>query len=504
MAQRWHIWIDTGGTFTDCLAVDPAGRLHRAKVLSSGALRGRVIDCIEGRRLRVQHAWPVGDDFVRGWTLRWLGASGSPVKVAGFRAATSELELDTAIEAPSAGTPFEIDSGLEAPLLAARLVTGARDLQDVDMRLATTRGTNALLERRGARLALFITKGFGDLLHIGDQQRPDLFALHIEKPDPLPERVVEVTGRLAADGTVVEPIALDEVRSIARDLVADGVRTAAVALLHSYRNPEHERALATALWEAGFDHVSCSSELSPLIKLLPRTETAVADAYLAPVIESYLQRVAAPLGGGGLHVMTSAGGLVRAEAAHARDLLLSGPAGGVAGVAAAARRSGFERALGLDMGGTSTDVCRFDGDFEYQFEHRVGDARLAAPALAIETVAAGGGSICEWTEIGLRVGPRSASASPGPACYGAGGPLTLTDVNLLLGRLDPERFEIPISVEAAETALAHVHDAAEAQGRTAPPRDELLASWRSPTSGWPTPSPRSRCGAGTTPATTRW
>jgi 5-oxoprolinase (ATP-hydrolysing) len=231
-----------------------------------------------------------------------------------------------------------------------------------------------------------------------------------------------------------------------------------VALMHAYRDPRHEREVGALLREAGFRHVSLSSELAPLIKLLPRAETAVVDAYLSPILERYLAGVSGALGSVSLHVMTSAGGLVRAEAFRAKDGLLSGPAGGVVGAARAGRRSGLPRVIAFDMGGTSTDVARWDGDFEYLFEHQVGDAHLVAPALAIESVAAGGGSICGFDGLQLKVGPESAGAWPGPACYGAGGPLTLTDVNLILGRLDPDRFEIPLDAAAAHRALDHLRE----------------------------------------------
>jgi 5-oxoprolinase (ATP-hydrolysing) len=223
---------------------------------------------------------------------------------------------------------------------------------------------------------------------------------------------------------------------------------------------------------AGFRHVSLSSELAPLIKLLPRAETAVVDAYLSPILERYLAGVSGALGSGSLHVMTSAGGLVRAAAFRAKDGLLSGPAGGVVGAARAGRRSGFPRVIAFDMGGTSTDVARWDGDFEYLFEHQVGDAHLVAPALAIESVAAGGGSICGFDGIQLKVGPESAGAWPGPACYGAGGPLTLTDVNLILGRLDPDRFEIPLDAAAAHRALDRL---GERMGALDPGPEAVLA-----------------------------
>jgi 5-oxoprolinase (ATP-hydrolysing) len=211
--------------------------------------------------------------------------------------------------------------------------------------------------------------------------------------------------------------------------------------------------------------------LAPLIKLLPRAETAVVDAYLSPIFQGYLAGVGKALSRGSLHVMTSAGGLVRAGSFRAKDSLLSGPAGGVVGAALAGRRSGFSRVIAFDMGGTSTDVARYDGDFEYLFEHRVGDAHLVAPALAVESVAAGGGSICGFDGGQLHVGPESAGAWPGPACYGAGGPLTLTDVNLILGRLDPSRFEIPLDAGAAERVLEALR---ARMGEGAPGREELL------------------------------
>ncbi len=454
---RWQAWIDTGGTFTDCVAVDPRGRVHCAKVVSSAALRGTVVRRIGPRTMDVAQRWGVGDDFVQGFAFALLGQAHDPIRVQGFHAASSRLDLAAEPPAPTvAGAAFELRSGIEAPLLAARIVTGTgpgAELPPTDMRLATTWGTNALLERRGSRVALFVTRGFGDLLVIGDQQRPDLFALRIDKPRPLYEHVVEVDERLSADGSVVEALRLEPAEIEARRLVREGLRSAAVALMHAWRNPAHERALAEALRRAGFEHVSIASDLWPLIKLLPRAETAVVDAYLGPLVAEHLGRTEGRLNGGHLHVMTSSGGLVRARAVKGKDILLSGPAGGVVGAADAGRKSGFRKVIGFDMGGTSTDVARIDGLCELAYEHAVGGSRLAAPALSIETVAAGGGSICDFENGSLRVGPRSAAADPGPACYGAGGPLTLTDVNLLLGRLDADRFGIPISTGAARAAL---------------------------------------------------
>ncbi len=462
MAEQgiWRIWVDTGGTFTDCLAVDPQGDVHRAKVLSTSALRGRVVARLDERRWRIEAPWQAPAGFFAGFRLRRLGAEVTTA-VAGYEAGERVLELVGEPAQLGAGDGFELLSDEEAPVLAARLVTATppgRPLPPIALRLATTRGTNALLEAKGARTALLITRGFGDLLAIGTQQRPDLFALAVVKPEPLPEVVVEVEERLAADGSVLLPLDEAAVERAGRELRAQGFAAAAVAFLHAYRDPSHECAAKAALERSGLVHVSASAELAPRIKILPRAETAVVDAYLSPVIRGYLERVGAALGGGSLHVMTSAGGLVRAQGFHPKDSLLSGPAGGVVGAARAGRRAGFARLIAFDMGGTSTDVARYDGDFDYAFEHQVGSARLAAPALGVESVAAGGGSICSFDGVQLAVGPASAGAQPGPACYGAGGPLTLTDVNLLLGRLAPGFFGIPLDEGAARRAFAGLLD----------------------------------------------
>jgi 5-oxoprolinase (ATP-hydrolysing) len=456
MQASWEVWIDTGGTFTDCLARDPGGQLHRAKVLSSSRLRGR-IETPGRARLTARLVAELPPDFLRGYGFRLLGAGYRPVPISSCDPVTESLELSAELPVePCAGDPFELLSPEEAPLLATRLVTGRQlveELPPVRMRLATTRGTNALLERRGAATALFITRGFGDLLRIGNQQRPELFALRIVKPEPLYAAVVEVEERLDASGEEILPLDLEPLRKPARALLERGIDSAAVALLNSYRESRHEQLVADWLRAAGFRHVSVSADLAPFIRIVPRAETAVVNAYLAGVIDGYRERVSRPLGSGSsLHLMTSAGGLVRGSEFHAKDSLLSGPAGGVVGAVAAGRRSGLERVIAFDMGGTSTDVSRHEEQLAYSFETRVGSARLLAPALAIETVAAGGGSICSLTGGRLRVGPRSAGALPGPACYGAGGPLTLTDVNLLLGRLEPARLQIPIVRSAAESA----------------------------------------------------
>ena len=474
----WQIWIDTGGTFTDCLAKDSRGKLHRAKVLSTSALRGMVTEQIEPQQLRIEEKWGVPSNFVQGFRFSLLDKTHNEVLVAKYDAEKSILDLDKPFDLNiPPNSAFEVCSTEEAPILAARIVTKTlpkEPLPNINMRLATTRGTNALLERKGVPTALFITRGFGDLLRIGTQQRPDIFALEIIKPEPLYEVVVEVDERLNSDGSILRPLKLNCLQAEVEALLKKGIRVAAVALMHSYQNPRHEQELADFLEERGFEHVSRSAELAPFIKIVPRAETAVIDAYLSPLIKDYLNKVNASLNNGRLHVMTSAGGLVSSADFHAKDSLLSGPAGGVVGAALSGKRSGYEKVIVFDMGGTSTDVARFDGDFEYAFEHEVGDAHLVGTALAIESVAAGGGSICKFDGYRLRVGPESAGAHPGPACYGAGGPLTLTDVNLLLGRLDPTRFEIPISKEQAESKFDALQKEIKIKTGESPEKEALL------------------------------
>ena len=452
----WQIWVDTGGTFTDCIAIGEAGLEFRAKVLSTSSVRGRSRWIESARRLGLDVSWDLPDNFFSGAQIHPLGRPHQSLPIRSYDAVAQEIEVGSPLDKTWLDGPlFEIESGVEAPVLAAHWVTRTplnRALPPIWMRLATTRGTNALLERRGTPPALFVTNGFGDLLEIGNQQRPDLFALKIVKPDPLYEVVIEVPERLSADGTVLEPLDLEMIEDQIQLVLDNGFRSAAIALLHSYRNPEHEAELERYLLERGFTHVSSSTRLAPRIKIVPRAETAVVNAYLADAIETYLQGVQERLSNGRLHVLTSAGGLVQAENYQPKDSLLSGPAGGVVGAAAVALQSGFKRSIALDMGGTSTDVSRYDHEYDYAFETTVGDIHLMVPSLAIETVAAGGGSICHFDGRQLKVGPQSAGAAPGPACYGAGGPLTVTDVNLLLGRLDPEGFEIPIDIDAADRA----------------------------------------------------
>ena len=477
----WRISIDTGGTFTDCLATDPSGIILRVKVLSSSALRATVVSQLAPTRLAIASTWSGEPAAAIGMTFRAISSPDQPRIVLAFDPTVRTLDLDSPISLPP-GTLFELTADEEAPILATRLATGTpfgAPLPPIAMRLGTTRGTNALLERRGCPVALFITRGFADLLDIGDQQRPDIFALRIDKPPPLHAAAVEVPGRLDARGHELVPLDLPAVEREARHILASGIRAASIVLMHSWLNPSHERAVAELLARLGFAHISCSADLAPLIRILPRAQTAVVNAYLSPAIDDYLTRVRAALQhapstsdtpchhplpqrvmpstvshASSLHLMTSSGGLVRSF--RPKDSLLSGPAGGVVGAAAAGLAAGFPRTIAFDMGGTSTDVSRFDGHHEYDFEHRVGAARILAPALAIESVAAGGGSVCRAEDGTLRIGPQSAGANPGPACYGAGGPLTITDCNLLLGRLDAAGFQIPIAETPARRRLSEL------------------------------------------------
>ncbi len=336
------------------------------------------------------------------------------------------------------------------------------------VRMGTTVATNALLERKGERVALAITQGFGDALRIGTQARPEIFARHIVMPTMLYEAVVEVDERIGADGAIVRP--LDEAAATAafEQLRATGYDAIAILLMHGWRTPDHEARLAAIARNLGFAQVSVSHEVAPLIKLVPRGDTTVVDAYLSPILRRYVDRVTEGLGEAPLQFMQSNGGLTDAAAFRGKDAILSGPAGGVVGMVAASRPhfgDGEEaRLIGFDMGGTSTDVSHYAGRFELAEESVVAGVRIRAPMMQLHTVAAGGGSICRYDGMRFRVGPESAGAQPGPACYRAGGPLTVTDCNLVLERIDAAHFpavfgargDQPLDIEAARARLRAV------------------------------------------------
>ncbi|WP_437291956.1 hydantoinase B/oxoprolinase family protein [Sorangium sp. So ce406] len=308
------------------------------------------------------------------------------------------------------------------------------------VKMGTTVATNALLERKGDRTALVTTRGFRDALRIGYQNRPRLFDRHIVLHDLLYERVIEARERVGARGEVVEPLDGAALRRALEEAFRDGIRACAVVFMHGYRYAAHEREAAAIARAVGFTQVSASHEVSPLMKLVSRGDTTVVDAYLSPILRRYVEQVARQMPGVPLYFMQSSGGLTRADRFQGKDAILSGPAGGIVGMVRTALAGGFERVIGFDMGGTSTDVSHYAGELERAFETQVAGVRMRAPMMSIHTVAAGGGSLLTFDGARLRVGPESAGANPGPACYRRGGELAITDANVMLGKIQPELF----------------------------------------------------------------
>ena len=309
------------------------------------------------------------------------------------------------------------------------------------VKMGTTVATNALLERTGEGVALAITAGFGDALRIGYQSRPEIFARRIVLPEPLYAQVIEIDERVTAAGEVLRPLDEEAARGALQQAYESGFRAIAIVLMHGWRWTAHEAALARIARDIGFTQVSASHEVEPLIKLIGRGDTSVVDAYLSPVLRRYVDKVVAGLGAAGrLFFMQSNGGLTDASAFQGKDAILSGPAGGIVGMAKTAAEAGFDRVIGFDMGGTSTDVSHYAGAYERTNETVVAGVRVRAPMLEIHTVAAGGGSVCHYDGARFRVGPDSAGAVPGPACYRRGGPLTITDCNVVLGKIRPDHF----------------------------------------------------------------
>src|SRR5438105_2114743 len=324
------------------------------------------------------------------------------------------------------------------------------------VKMGTTVATNALLERTGERTVLAITRGFGDALRIAYQNRPKLFVRRIELPTMLYERVIEIDERLGAHGEMVRALDLAAAEKSMCAAFDDGIRACAIVLLHGYRYPAHEARLAELAREIGFIQVSVSHEVSPLMKLVSRGDTTVVYAYLSPILRRYVAQVEADLPGVSLQFMQSSGGLTDAHRFQGKDAILSGPAGGIVGAVEVSRLAGFDKIIGFDMGGTSTDVTHYAGEYERAFVTEVAGVRLRAPMMKIHTVAAGGGSICTFDGARFRVGPQSAAADPGPASYRRGGPLTVTDCNVMVGKLDPELFPHVFGAEGREPLDADV------------------------------------------------
>ena len=374
--KSWDFWIDRGGTFTDIVGRQPDGVLVARKLLS-------------------ENPEQYEDAALQG-IRELMGA----------------------------------DTGEELPRHKINHV-----------KMGTTVATNALLERKGERVVLLTTRGFGDALRIGYQNRPHLFRLEIKKPDMLFERSMEVDERMTAKGEVLTPLDEAATRRKLSEAYADGIRAVAICFMHGYRYTTHEEAAARIAREIGFTQISTSHGASPLMKFVSRGDTTVVDAYLSPILKRYVARIAAELGEETrLFFMQSSGGLTAASLFEGKDAILSGPAGGVVGAVETARIAGITRLIGFDMGGTSTDVCHYDGELERSFETEVAGVRMRAPMMHIHTVAAGGGSILHYSHDRLRVGPDSAGANPGPAAYRRGGPLTVTDANVMLGKLHPAYF----------------------------------------------------------------
>ena len=334
--------------------------------------------------------------------------------------------------------------------------------QDIyQIRMGTTIATNALLERKGDRVGLLVTYGYRDVLKIGYQNRPDLFALNIELPSHLYECVEEIEERVSSQGDVILPCNLHQAKKALETMYHDGIRSIAIVFMHSYRNPQHEIQVAKLAQEQGFTEISLSSEVSPLMKIVSRGDTTVLDAYLSPLLNRYVNFLREELGDTPLYFMKSSGGLVHAEGFRSKHSILSGPAGGVVGAVQTSLAAGFKGTIGFDMGGTSTDVSHYDQGYEYQYESLVSGIYLRLPMLAIHTIAAGGGSIISFHQGRFQVGPESAGAQPGPVCYRQGGPLTITDCNVLLGKIQPNLFpaifgedgDLPLDAHAVTTAF---------------------------------------------------
>ncbi len=480
MANPWQIWIDTGGTFTDCIAIDPKGETKRLKVLSNSVLRGSITDQ-RGNILQLDINWPIETDIFQDFTASIFSLKKNTRKIKSVDVEKSIVFLDRPVSGNVVGNTIEISSGEEVPVLAARLATATKlneSFPSIDMKLGSTRGTNALLEKKGARTALLITKGFEDLLKIGTQQRPNLFTLHIEKNPPLNEISIGIDERIDKDGNVLVPFHIKSLDRVIQKLKKKKIDSVAIALINSYKNPKHEILVKKKLQQAGFRFVVTSHELSSQIKILPRAETTVADAYLSPIIQTYINKITSGLGDNPLKVMTSSGGLVDSKIFRPKESLLSGPAGGVVGAKTVAELSHENKLITFDMGGTSTDVSLYNNRYDYRFESKVGDIKILSPSLAIETIAAGGGSICDFDGYRFTVGPHSAGANPGPACYGAGGPLTITDVNLLLGRIEPSLFALPLHEDRSKLALQNLLVKAEKSTKKKYNAEEVLMSLR--------------------------
>jgi 5-oxoprolinase (ATP-hydrolysing) len=451
-------------------------------VLSSSTLRATISRVLSATRIRISTNWGLQSDILAGYSCILPETALEALAVQQFDPHTKELVLASPIPGlqEMESSLLEITAFEEAPVLCARLITETaldQSFPEMEIRLGSTKGTNALLEYKGAQTAMLVTRGFKDLLAIGSQQRPDIFAREVKKAPPLAELILEVDERIDANGQALKIPESKAIYKAAVQIKQAGIKTVGVALMHSWINPAHELLVRDILTKEGLTYVSISQQMSGLIKYLLRLQTTEVNAYLSPVIDSYISKIREQVSGNRFWVMTSAGGLANSGHFLPKDSLLSGPAGGVVGAAAMGEAAGYKKIISFDMGGTSTDVARYGGELEYNFELKVGAARIQSPALYIETVAAGGGSVCGFDGYKLFVGPESAGASPGPACYGAGGPLSITDVNLLSGRLDPGQFNIPVYPEASQKRLKEIQEEVYQRSGVLPEEKDLLTGF---------------------------
>lgn len=453
MPEIWEIAIDAGGTFTDCLATSPTGERKKIKILSSGVLRFE-IKSISKELLHVV----VPDEYANyDFTNFEVHFDGGKTKIKS-NPKTGCFILGHCVQ--EFQTVLELSSGMEAPALACYLLTNTLlegVLPELNLRLGSTRGTNALLELTEPKPLLIVTKGFKDVLKIGTQQRPDLFALNVIKKGVMHGEVIEVEEQISSTGEVILSLRSSELDKLKQFIKKDLPTAVTISLKNAYLNNIHELQIVELCKKMGVPYISASSDLSMELGYVFRTETAVVNAFLQPLMERYLASIKIGIQGNRLDVMQSGGGLVASDYFHPKDGLLSGPAGGMRGALAICERLNIENAITLDMGGTSTDVGRISGGLQYRFQTTIGQATVQSPTIEIETVAAGGGSVCKWVNGKPSVGPESGGANPGPACYGNNGPLCLTDVHLLLGRLQVDLFGIPVSKAAAQVRLEEVN-----------------------------------------------
>ncbi|QSE98588.1 hydantoinase B/oxoprolinase family protein [Fulvivirga lutea] len=468
----WKIWIDTGGTFTDCIAIDPEFHQHRLKLLSSGIIKCYIKQKLDDTTLKVSLNPPINSNILSNYQLI-ESKSGKSIEIEGYESENQLLKLsETLADTFDLSGGYEITALEPVPILAARILTSTAlqaSLPKMEMRLGTTKGTNALLEKKGSDVTLLITKGFKDLLKIGTQQRPKLFELNIQTPPPLYSRVIEVDERITSDGSIWQPINLlnDEIDSIPKD------SSIAIAYLNSYKNHAHESITLEQLKNNGYKYTSASHQVSSNIRIVHRAETTVVNAYLEPVLGKYFKEIKEKLPEKQLRIISSAGAIVDSTEYLPKDGLLSGPAGGILGAYHSSRQSGFNRIITFDMGGTSTDVSIIENDITYAYQTKVGDATIQSPCVDIDTIAAGGGSICSVRNGMYEVGPESAGASPGPACYGNNGPLTIADLNLLAGRVVTDEFAIPLKQADSERALQEVSNGLDEKTST----EDLIESF---------------------------